>query len=607
MKTVDLAVGGMTCAACQNRIETALRNTAGVQNASVDYVKGKAVIRFEPSAVSLDEIKQIIEKLGYEVLEKVQGSSPQGKTALQIAGILIIILALSALLRMFSTSGAASAFPVAAQGMGYAMVLIIGLLTGVHCIAMCGGINLSQTLNRGTENTNTFSRLTPSILYNAGRIVSYTAIGAAVGALGSVFNVSQNFRAAVLLVAGLLMTLMGINMLGLFPFLKRITPRLPGFLTNKTAGQKFAKGPFIVGILNGFMPCGPLQAMQLYALSTASALAGGFSMFLFSAGTVPLMFALGAAGGLLGSGKGREVSKRVMQAGSVIIAAMGIVMFTNGWNSAAFPSLNSFSSAPRLAEGEQFSPNIIDGVQIVNSVLQGGRYPAITVQQGIPVKWVINAPRSSINGCNNRMFIREYGIEHTFTPGENVIEFFPEKTGRFRYSCWMSMIHSSITVLAPGESLAAFKEPDITPVPAGIAIRVDSVAVAQIIDYYQVVEINLTDEGFDPAVIVVQRNIPVLWTINNNSLDPGNNTLVFPEFITVLDIRQGENVLQLYPDADFDFSTGDNIYYGYVKVVNDLKNIDLDTVKTEVLNHETLIYPPAYFEQMSSAGCACCL
>ena len=43
---------------------------------------------------------------------------------------------------------------------------------------------------------------------------------------------------------------------------------------------------------------------------------------------------------------------------------------------------------------------VVDGVQVVNSTLQAGRYPDITVQAGVPVKWVIDAPDGSINGCN---------------------------------------------------------------------------------------------------------------------------------------------------------------------------------------------------------------
>jgi len=352
--------------------------------------------------------------------------------------------------------------------------------------------------------------------------------------------------------------------------------------------------------------------MQLYALSTGNPVQGGFSMFLFCMGTIPLTFALGAAGSILSSAKGRALgsafSRRVIQGGAVIIAAMGLSMLVNGWNSSGLyrivdQAANFFKPASAIAKDDSFAPVIQNGIQIVNSTLLPNRYPAITVQQGIPVRWAINAPSGSINGCNNRFFIREYGIEHTFKQGNNVIEFFPQKAGKFRYSCWMSMIHSTITVLAPGESAAG--EPDITPVPAGVAIPTDKIAVARAAENIQTVETELNDDGFDPAIIVVQRGLPLLWTINNISLDPGNNSLIFPVYYAILETKQGGNGIQLIPDLDFEFSTGDNIFYGYVKVVDDINRIDVDAIKAEAAGHETMVYPQAYFE-MATAGGNCC-
>jgi plastocyanin domain-containing protein len=324
-------------------------------------------------------------------------------------------------------------------------------------------------------------------------------------------------------------------------------------------------------------------------------------MFLFCLGTVPLMFALGAASGILSGVKGKAFSRRVMQVGAVLVAAMGLSMFANGWNLAGLVSpfgriaaLVSPASANR--ESGAFGQAVQNGVQIVNSTLLPNRYPAIVVQQGIPVRWIINAPQSSINGCNNRFIIREYGIEHTFRPGDNVIEFVPEKTGRFTYSCWMGMIRSTITVVAEGERVADLPPPDIAPKPAGVEIPTDEIALARMANDFQVVEIRLGDEGFEPAVVVVQRDVPAIWVINIVSFDPGNSLLVVPAYFAQIDTRQGENIIQLYPEADFDFSTGDYIFYGYVKVVDEINQVDIDAVRAEIASHETLMYPDAYFE-----------
>jgi sulfite exporter TauE/SafE/copper chaperone CopZ len=461
MQTETIRVGGMTCVNCQNRIRKKLKSLAGVKAAVVDYAAGTAKITYDETAVDLAAIAEAIESLGYtpekgDNLASRTGLFISGK-ALNIIGVLAIILVLAALLRMFSTSSVAASFPLAEAGMGYGMLFVIGLLTSVHCIAMCGGINLSQSLSDNNLQSLVPSpqSLLPGVLYNAGRLVSYTVVGAAVGALGSVIVISDLFRNIVLLIAGLLMVIMGINMLGLFPALRRFTSHLPQFLSNKIDGQKAGRGPLVIGFLNGFMPCGPLQAMQLYALSTGSPITGGISMFLFCAGTIPLMFALGAAGGLLSGAKGRAFSRMAMQAGAVLVAAMGVVMFTNGLGGTGFAGpLNSATAAapPASTRAESGVGNYVmrNDVQIINSTLLPSRYPAITVQQGIPVRWVINAPEGNITGCNYRFIIREYGIVHTFTPGENVIEFMPNRTGTFSYTCWMSMIRSTITVVARG-------------------------------------------------------------------------------------------------------------------------------------------------------------
>jgi sulfite exporter TauE/SafE/copper chaperone CopZ len=611
LKKRSFHIDGMTCVHCQNTIEKELKKNAGVQDATVNYHTGAAAVTYDASIIEFGDISAAIESLGYRVPEGQGKAGFQSKTVLRVVGTVVIILALFMLMRAFATSKLVVAFPLAEEGMGYGMLLVIGLLTSVHCIAMCGGINLSQTLGSvewgvGSGKTATaYSLLLPSILYNGGRLVSYMAVGILVGALGSVVTLSGRFQGVVQLVAGVFMVIMGINMLGLFPPLRRFIPQMPKIFANKIDKQKIGRGPLVVGFLNGFMPCGPLQAMQIYAFSTGSPIQGGISMFLFCIGTIPLIFALGAASSALSGAKGRAFSRRIMQAGALLVAALGLVMFSNGWNLSGFASpldqVASFRPASvQAAAGAgasgAFVPVIQNGVQIVNSTLLPDRYPAITVQQDIPVRWTINAPPGSINGCNNRMIIREYGIQHTFKQGDNVIEFIPVKSGTFRYSCWMSMIRSTITVLAEGESAAGAQEPDTAPKPAGVEIPTDTIAIAQITDNVQRVTIRLGDEGFEPAIVVMQRRLPALWTIIIDSLDPGNSSIVFPAYYAIMETEQGENQLQLVPREDFEFYTADSVFYGYVKIVNDITRVDIDAVKAQVADFETLIYPEGYFK-----------
>ncbi|WP_369283618.1 sulfite exporter TauE/SafE family protein [Oscillibacter sp. GMB15532] len=443
IKAEKLHIDGMSCVNCQNKVEKKLRSTAGVQKADVSYAAGTAAVIYDAEVVSIEELSAIIQKLGYQVVASRRHGG--GNTA-RSAGLLLIIAALYMLMEHYGFLNLLVPSQLAETNMEYGMLFVIGLITSVHCVAMCGGINLSQCIPKGEapEEQSRLSSLRPAFLYNLGRVLSYTAVGFIVGALGSVVTFSPAAQGVLKLIAGGFMVLMGFNMLGIFPALRALTPRMPKRIAQRIDSEKAKSGsPLAVGLLNGLMPCGPLQAMQIYALSTGSAFAGALSMLLFSLGTVPLMFGLGA----LSAALGRRFTKRVMTVGAVLVAVLGLSMLSQGWSLSGFATgQTSFLQGGSAVSG----PVLEDGVQVVRSTLLPGQYPQITVWAGTPVKWVIDAPKGSINGCNNRIFIQEYGVEHSFKTGENVITFTPEETGAFGYSCWMGMIRSSITVVEPG-------------------------------------------------------------------------------------------------------------------------------------------------------------
>jgi sulfite exporter TauE/SafE len=378
-------------------------------------------------------------------------------------GLLLIVVALFAVTQQFGLLNMLVPSKLATTGMGYGLIFVIGVVTSVHCLAMCGGINLSQSLARPltqpSKSASASKAPAPSgirapLLYNLGRVASYTAIGALVGALGTAISLTPTIQGTLKLVAGVLMIFMGLTMMGAFPSLHRLLPRPPKALTQHIDEQKErSKSPLYVGLLNGLMPCGPLQAMQLYALSTGSALAGALSMLTFALGTVPLVLGLG----ILATTLGKRFTRQVMTAGAVLVLVLGLAMLSQGLSLAniAIPFFSASLEAQREAQNGTGTtvvernglPPIENGIQIIDSTLEPSRYPQITVQTGVPVRWVINASEESINGCNSRVLIPEYRIEHSFEPGQNVIEFTPVEPGRYSYSCWMGMIRSSIVVV----------------------------------------------------------------------------------------------------------------------------------------------------------------
>jgi len=241
-------------------------------------------------------------------------------------------------------------------------------------------------------------------------------------------------------VAGIFMVITRLYMLNIFPWLRKLNPRMPKIFANKINEQKASNSnsPLYVGLLNGLMPCGPLQAMQLYALSTGDPVKGALSMLLFSLGTVPLMFGLGALSSVLT----KKFRSKMMNASAVLVVILGVFMFSNGMTLSGYAlpsSTNNNISGSEVAD-------IVDGVQLVTTTLSSGGYEPITVQTGIPVQWNIQAEPGTINGCNNRIIIPEYNIEKELVPGDNIIEFTPTESGAIPYSCWMGMIRSQISV-----------------------------------------------------------------------------------------------------------------------------------------------------------------
>ena len=218
-----------------------------------------------------------------------------------------------------------SFLPSVSQDMAYGMLFVVGLITSLHCVAMCGGIALTQAVGRGGGQSER-KGLMPSLLYNAGRVTSYTIIGGVAGSVGSLVSLSPALKGIVPVLAGGFMLFLGIRMLGVFPWISRVRVRFPSLVPARARRRLQGAGPFAVGLLNGLMPCGPLQTMQVYALGTGSLLAGALSMLVFSAATVPLMLGFGAASSLLSAG----FTRRLFKASGILVLALGGVMLVRG-------------------------------------------------------------------------------------------------------------------------------------------------------------------------------------------------------------------------------------------------------------------------------------
>lgn len=184
--------------------------------------------------------------------------------------------------------------------LGLASAVLVGLLGGVHCVGMCGGIVGALSIGLPADR----SRWPIQLAYNLGRIASYTLAGAIAGGLGYFFSGLLPVRQAqqgLLLLAGLFMVLLGLYLGGWWNLLarveqaggvlwKRIEPLGRGLLPVRRVRQALA-----LGVLWGWLPCGLVYSVLIWSVSAGSALKGAGLMLAFGLGTLPNLLLMGAA------------------------------------------------------------------------------------------------------------------------------------------------------------------------------------------------------------------------------------------------------------------------------------------------------------------------
>ena len=210
IKRESIKVYDMTCTSCENRVEKVLKKIDGVVNAMASYSAQQVTVEYDSDLCTRKQLEEAINKAGY---------STKSSNSIKFAGFLVIVAAV--LLLGNSTSG----FDMSEKlnNASYAVLFVVGMLTSIHCVGMCGGIMLTQSLSKNSivnEKQNKLKALMPAILYNAGRVTSYTIIGGIVGALGSVLSLSLNVKAGLQIFAGIFMIIMGLNMAGFSLFRK---------------------------------------------------------------------------------------------------------------------------------------------------------------------------------------------------------------------------------------------------------------------------------------------------------------------------------------------------------------------------------------------------
>jgi len=443
LKTQKLAVGGMTCVNCEILVERRLQEVPGVERVRVDHARGYAEIDHQGD-LDIATLQRAIKEDGYTAAswdERATAAARKNtpRDYAEIAGVFAVLLAIVLALQHFGLMPRGFAV---SETMSLSLVFLIGLVASVSsCMAVTGGLLVAAAAayNENSPNLTGIQRLKPHLYFNAGRIVSYTLLGGAVGALGSALTLSAEANGLLTIIASTIMIVLGLQMLGLLPrFGRFLLPKSVAHRVHDLASRKLAGGAFTLGALTFFLPCGFTQALQLYVLGKGSFATGALTMLVFALGTLPALLSLSAVSSFA---KG-AFQKRFLRLAGAAVIALGILNIEYGL---VLSRLDAGSNSA-VAEIEPDSDTPVratqmDGKQVVTmKVIDFSYIPHVfEVKQGVPVEWRIDA--SEAVGCGLALLAPRLGVRRLLSPiSTTFITFTPRAAGEFMFNCGMGMM-----------------------------------------------------------------------------------------------------------------------------------------------------------------------
>ena len=331
------------------------------------------------------------------------------------------------------------------------VVFGIGLTAGgLSCLAVQGGllaVAVTDARERREESHTVAlqGNASPILWFLGAKLTAYTALGALLGALGSLAAPSPTVRAAIMGATALLMIATALHFLGVHPIFRYAIIQPPRFLTRRL--QRTARGggafaPALLGAMTVFLPCGVTQAMQLLAINSGSQALGAATLFVFVLGTSPLFFSLGYFATKLGE----ALHARFLKVAAVAILLVALLSLDGalklGGSPVTFAKAKSalFEPAPPVDAAVA-----ADGVQEAQITAGSGGYApgSVRIRSGEPARIVFTGDGSG--GCSLSLVFQgqQYYISAT---GSTPIELPPQKPGTIAYTCAMGMYGGRIEI-----------------------------------------------------------------------------------------------------------------------------------------------------------------
>lgn len=343
------------------------------------------------------------------------------------------------------------------------LAFVTGLTTGgLSCLAVQGGL-LATSLEQKLESSINIPSLgkkkkktkiiptqhnlnlaEPIIFFLGAKLAAYTLLGALLGVIGSVFQLSTTMRAFLLIFIGIFMVGNALRIFNVHPFFRYFSIQPPRIIT-KYIRQTAKKGtefytPIFLGVLTVLIPCGVTQAMMAVAIASGNILTGASVMFSFILGTSPVFFLVAYFTMKLGS----KLESFFMRFVAIIVLILGLVTVDNGLNLIGSPLSISYllNNSTRINELDQNTPG---SNELSLSVENNGYFPK-RLYALADKDLRLNLVTDNTFSCSRDFVIPSLGIQ-VFLPdtGTVILDIPAQASGTvLRFTCSMGMYTGEI-------------------------------------------------------------------------------------------------------------------------------------------------------------------
>jgi len=324
-------------------------------------------------------------------------------------------------------------------------------------MAVQGGLLASSLASQiekevATPGTKTKQKSSPQIalpivLFLAAKLVAYTLLGALLGALGAVLQMTPTMRAILQFLIAIFMIGNALRMLNVHPVFRFFSFEPPAsvtrFIRKKAKNKTSLFSPIFLGGLTILIPCGVTQSMMAGAIAAGSPILGAALMFAFTLGTSPVFFILSYFATKLGS----LLEKQLVRIVAVVLLVLGLLSIDTGLNLLGSPysisKLLQTNSQPQVAEilsAIDQSENVIT-LNVINS-----GYKPNVLKAPADTELTLNLITKNTNSCSRAFLIPELNISELLDQtGTKSVQIPAQPAGKkIAFTCSMGMYTGEI-------------------------------------------------------------------------------------------------------------------------------------------------------------------